>query len=70
MRIDSEKEDFDSFRTINEIFRHLKQSNEETVINKLSIRLLGLEFTSDNIVKSKAMEFLLKKYYLIISNIV
>ena len=40
--IDPDKEDFDIFRAINEIIRHIKQSTKKTLINK--IRLLGLEF--------------------------
>ena len=61
IRIDPEKEDFDIFRAINEIFRHIKQSNKKIVIIKLSTRLLGLEFKSNNIIKSKAMKFIVKK---------
>ena len=34
------------------------------------MRLLGLEFESHNIIKSKAMKLIVKKYCLIISNIV
>ena len=33
IRIDPDKEDFDIFRAINEIFRHIKQSTEKTLIN-------------------------------------
>ena len=33
IRIDPDKEDFDIFRTINEIFRHIKQSTKKTLIN-------------------------------------
>ena len=43
-RIDPGKEDFDIFRAISEIFRHIKQLTKKTVINKMSTRLLGLEF--------------------------
>ena len=60
IRIDPDKEDFDIFRAINEIFRQIKQLPKT--------RLLGLEFKSDNIIKSKAMKFIVKKYCLIISN--
>ena len=42
IKIDSEKEDFDIFRAINEIFRHIKQSNEKTLINKISRRLIRI----------------------------
>ena len=69
IRIDPGKEDFDIFRAISEIFRHIKQSTKKTVINKMSTRLLGLEFKSDNIIKSRAMKFTAQKYCLIISNI-
>ena len=61
IRIDPDQEEFDIFKTINEIFRHIKQSTKKTLINKISTRLLGLEFKSDNIIKSKAMKFIVKK---------
>ena len=59
--IDLDKEDFDIFRAVNEIFRHIKQSYKKTLISRISTRLLGLEFKSDNIIKSKAMEFIFNK---------
>ena len=58
IRIDSDKEDI--FRAINKIFRHIKQSTKKTLINKISTRTLRLEFTSDNISKSKAIKFIVK----------
>ena len=33
IRIDPRKEDFEIFRAINEIFRHIKQSTKKTLIN-------------------------------------
>ena len=48
-------------KTINEIFRHIKQSTKKSLINKISMRLLGLEFKSDNKIKSKAMKYIVKK---------
>ena len=68
-RIDPDEEDFDIFRAINQIFRHIKQSTKKTLVNKISVRLLGLEFKWDNILKTKAMKFIVKKTCLIISNI-
>ena len=72
IKIVPDKEDFDTFRVINGIFRHVKQSTKKTLISKVSTRLLtrllGLEFKSDNISKSKAMKFIVKKYCLILSN--
>ena len=44
IRIDLDKEDFDIFKIVNEIFRHIKQSTKKTLTNKISTRLLGLEF--------------------------
>ena len=35
IRIDSDKEDLDVFRTINEIFRHIKQSTQTTLAEKI-----------------------------------
>ena len=34
IRIDPDKEDFDIFRTANEIVRHIKQSTKKILINK------------------------------------
>ena len=50
IRTDPDNEDFHIFRTINEIFRNTKQSTKTTLINKISTRLLGLEFKLDNII--------------------
>ena len=58
IRIDPDKEDFDIFKTVNEIFRHIKQSTKKSLINKIWVKLLGLEFKSDNITKSKATKFI------------
>ena len=67
-RVDSDKEGFDIFKTANKIFRHIKQSTKKTLINEISRRLLELEFKSDNIIKPKSIKFIVKKYFLIISN--
>ena len=61
IRIDLDKEDFNIFRSINEIFRDNKQLTKKTLINKTSTRLLRLEFESDNIIKSKAKKCIVKK---------
>ena len=52
IRIDPDKEDFDIFRAINEIFGHMKQSTKKTITDKIS--------ATKFIVR--------KKYMLIISN--
>ena len=69
IRIDPDKEDFDICKTINGIFRHIKQpsnqltklSTKKSMINKISIRLLELEFKSENMLKSKAIKHIVKK---------
>ena len=61
MRLEPGKEEFHIFRAINKIFRHIKQSSKKTQINKISTRLLGSEFKSDNTIKPKTMKFILKK---------
>ena len=61
IRIDSDKEKFDSFRTINKIFRHIKKWTKNTLLNNISTRLLKLNFKSDNIIESKAIKFIVKK---------
>ena len=44
IRIDRDKEDFNILRAINEVFRQIRQVPKKTLINKISTRLLGLEF--------------------------
>ena len=68
IRINPDKEEFDIFKTFNEIFIHIIQSTKKTLINKFSTRSLGLEFKSDNIIKSKAIKFIVKKCCLAIIN--
>ena len=52
------------FRVINKIFRNIKQPSKKPLTNKISTRLLGLEFKSDNITKSKAITFIAIKVLL------
>ena len=65
IRINPDEKDFNIFRTINEIYRHIKKSikklTKESSIDKLSKRLLGLEFKKDNSIKSKALKYTVKK---------
>ena len=62
-----DKRVFHIFITIDEIFRHIKQSAKKNLIKKILTILLGLNFISNNILKSKSMEAIIKKYCLIIS---
>ena len=45
------------------MFRHQNQA-KKILTNKISTRLLGLEFKSDNIIKPKAMKYILQKILL------
>ena len=48
------------FKADNKNIRHIKQSTIKTLISKVSTRALGLEFKSDNIIKSKTTKFIIK----------
>ena len=61
IRVDLDKEDFEIFKAINEIFRLMINQLKKTVINKTSTRFLWLEFKSDNKINSKTMKFVVKK---------
>ena len=57
-KIDHDEKDFDIFGSIKEIFRRIKKSTKKTLTNKVSARL---EFKSGNIIKSKAIKFIVKQ---------
>ena len=65
IRVDPDKKDFSIFKAIDGIFRHIKQSSNQltkkTLIDKISMSLLRLEFMSDNTIKSKAMKYIVNK---------
>ena len=43
-------------------------TTKDTLINKISTRLLGSQFKLDNIIKPKAMKFIATKYCLVVSS--
>ena len=58
IKIGPDKEVFEMFEAINEIFRNIKQSPNEltkqttkSMIDKISMQLIELEFKSDNMIK-------------------
>ena len=61
-RINPDAADFNIFREINKIHRHIKKSSKKSLIDKISRRLQELEFVSDHSIKSKCLKWLLKKY--------
>ena len=74
IKIIPDKEDFDIFKAIIEKFRYIKQQSNQlakkTLMNKISMILLGLELKSDNTIKSKPIKCILKKYCLVMSKVV
>ena len=48
--------DFNIFKEINKIHRHIKKSSKKSLIDKVSKMLLELEFVENNSIKSKCLE--------------
>ena len=69
IRIDPDKEDFNIFKAINEIHRHIKKSTKkltekstkESLKDELSNKLLKFEFKSNNSIKTKCLKYIVKK---------
>ena len=60
IRINHDEENFDIFRAIKQIHRHQK-SNEKSLIDKISKRLLTLEFKSNHSIITNALKIIVKK---------
>ena len=58
IRINPDEKDFNIFKEINKIHRHIKKSS---LIGKISKRLLELEFKSNHSMKSKCLKWVAKK---------
>ena len=52
---------FNIYGTINKKFGKIKQASKQTIIHKISKRLLGSEITLDNDIKPNATKKVLKK---------
>ena len=64
IRINPDERNFNIFREINKIHRHIKKSTKKSLIDDLSKRLLELEFKSNQSIKSKCLKWIVKeKYY-------
>ena len=50
-----------TFREIKKIHRHIKKSSKKSLIDKISKRLLELEFESDHLIKSKCLKWVVRK---------
>ena len=61
IKIDPDRKNFNVFKEINKIHRHVKKSTKKSLINDLSKRLLELEFKSNQSIKSKCLKWIVKK---------
>ena len=61
IRINPDEKDFNIFKEINKIHRHIKKSSKKSLIGKISKRLLELEFKSNHSIKSKCLKWVVKK---------
>ena len=61
IRINPDEQNFDIFKSINKIYRHIEKSTKKSLIDKNSKRLLELEFKSDHSIKSKCLKHVVKK---------
>ena len=61
IRINPDEKNFNIFRAINKIHRHIKKSTKKSLIDKISKRLLKLEFKSNHSIITKALKRVVKK---------
>ena len=62
IRINSDAIDFTIFREINKIHRHIKKLSKKSLIDKISKRLLEIEFKSDDhLIKSKCLKWTVRE---------
>ena len=61
IRINPDKENFNIFKAINEIYRHIKKSTNKSLTDKISKRLLELELKSNHSIITKALKRVVKK---------
>ena len=61
IRINPDEKDFNIFKEINKIHRHIKKSSKESLIDNISKKLLKLEFKSNHSIKSKCLKWVVKK---------
>ena len=62
IRINPDEKNFNIFKEINKIHRHIRKLTEKSLINDLSKRLLELEFKSNHSIKSKRLKWIVKEY--------
>ena len=60
IRISPDKKDFNIFKEINKIHRHIKKSTKKSLTDKISKTMLKLEFKSNHSVITKALKRVVK----------
>ena len=61
IRINPDEENRNILKAINEIHRHIKKWSKKSLIDKISKRLLGLEFKSNHSIIKKALKRVVKR---------
>ena len=61
IRINPDEKDFDMYVEIGKIYNHVNRSSEKSLIEKISKRLLEVEFKSNHLIKSKCLKYVVKK---------
>ena len=61
IRINPDEKNFNIFKEISKIHRHIKKLTKKSLIDDLSKRLLELEFNSNYSIKSKCLKWIVKK---------
>ena len=61
IRVNPDEGNFNIFSAINQIHRHIKKSTKKSLIEKISKRLLKLEFKSNHSIITKSLKRVVKK---------
>ena len=61
IRINPDKENFDVFFEIGRIQNFIAELNKKSLVDELSNKLLGLEFRSNNSIKTSCLKYVVKK---------
>ena len=61
LRINPDEENFNIFKAITELYRHIKKLTKKPLIDKISKRLFELEIQSNHAIIAKALKSVVKK---------
>ena len=59
--INADEQNVNIFKAINKMQRHIKESPKKYLIDKISKRLVKLEFKSDYLIKLKCLKYVVRK---------